>query len=98
MGPQQFLPIFPPRNSCAVLVDVRYVDGAIKLDIFVFRKYYMADRVIKCKRRQELGPGRGRPGKGYTSRVWDSRLDGWRHGGGLVATSVRKEKWHVVSL
>ena len=49
MGPQQFLPIFPPRNSCTVLVHVRYADGAIKLDIFVFRKYYMANRVIKCK-------------------------------------------------
>lgn len=49
MGPQQFLPIFPPRNSCTVLVHVRYVDGAIKLDIFVFRKYYMANRVIKRK-------------------------------------------------
>lgn len=50
MCPQQLLAIFPPRNV-DVLVCVRDADGAVKLDVLVLRKYYVTDRVIKCKRR-----------------------------------------------
>lgn len=50
MCPKQLLAIFPPRNM-NVLVRIRYTDGAIKLDVLVFRKYDVADRLIKRKRR-----------------------------------------------
>lgn len=56
--PQQLFAILPPGNM-GILVRVGDTDGAVKLDALVFRKYYVPDRVIKCKRRKVPGPGRG---------------------------------------
>lgn len=96
MCPNQFLPVFPPRNNVGVLVHIRYTDWTIKLDVLMFGKYYVAHRVIKCKRREELWPGRGHPGKGCISCMQSSGL-GWRkHQGRLVPTGVRKGGWCVV--
>lgn len=97
MCPQQLLPIFPPRNNCDVLVHIRYIDRAIKFDIFMFRKYYVANRMIKCKRR-ELWPSRGHSRMDCIARMPSSGLGWWKHQGRLVPTGVRKGKWHVVSL